>query len=189
MEEFFMVEKKNVAKASPKPKEAKEDKPASDATRTVKGGDVCCVHYTGKLDSGEVFDSSRERQPIEFVVGSGQLIKGFDDAVVGMKKGDRKDIHLEPADAYGERDDRRVQKVPRNMLPKEPEPKPGMMLTITTPTGQMFPARIDKVETEMVTIDFNHPLAGKKLNFAIEIVEIKDNKHKHEDSCGCGCGH
>ena len=180
-----MAEKKSVPKAGPKPKAAKESK-ATQGARSVKGGDVCCVHYTGKLDSGEVFDSSRERQPIEFVVGSGQLIKGFDDAVVGMKVGDKKDIHLEPANAYGERDDRRVQKVPRNMLPKEPEPKEGMMLTITTPTGQMFPAKIEKVETEMVTIDFNHPLAGKKLNFAIEIVDIKDNKHKHEE-CGCGC--
>jgi peptidylprolyl isomerase len=154
----------------------------------VKEGDVACVHYTGKLDSGEVFDSSKDRDPLEFVVGSGQLIKGFDKAVIGMKKGDKKDIHLEPADAYGDRDDKRVQKVPREMLPKEPEPKEGMMLTISTPQGQMFPAKIEKIEKDMVTLDMNHPLAGKKLNFELEVVDIKENKEKAcEESCGCGC--
>ena len=164
------------------------EKVAKDSLDEVKNGVVCCVHYTGKLDSGEVFDSSKDRKPLEFVVGSGQLIKGFDTAVVGMKAGDKKNVAIEPADAYGMRDDRRVQNVPRSMLPKEPEPKAGMMLTISTPTGQMFPAKIDKVEKDMVTIDFNHPLAGKKLNFEIEVVEIKENKHVHDEGCGC-CDH
>jgi peptidylprolyl isomerase len=180
-----MAEKKAVPKAISKPKGTSEVQGA----RAVKVGDVCCVHYIGRLDSGEVFDSSRERQPIEFVVGSGQLIKGFDTAVLGLKKGDKKDVHIEPAEAYGERDDRRVQNVPRSMLPKEPEPKEGMMLTITTPTGQMFPAKIEKVEKDVVTIDFNHPLAGKKLNFEIEVVEIKENEHRHDEGCGCGREH
>ena len=159
---------------------AKESKTAE---RTVKEGDIACVHYTGKLESGEVFDSSKSRDPLEFAVGSGQLIKGFDRAVVGMKKGDKKNIHLEPAEAYGERDEKRMQNVPKNMLPKEPEPKEGMMLTIKTPTGQMFPAKIEKVEKETVVIDFNHPLAGKKLNFEIELVDIKESKPKE----GCSC--
>ncbi|MBW2997267.1 peptidylprolyl isomerase, partial [Candidatus Woesearchaeota archaeon] len=157
-------------------KQEKESKEPAKEGRAVKDGDVACVHYTGKLESGEVFDSSRNRDPLEFVVGSGQLIKGFDKAVIGMKKGEKTDIMLNPDQAYGERDDKRVQEVPKNMLPKEPEPKPGMMLTISTPTGQMFPAKIEKVEKEVVVLDLNHPLAGKKLNFEIEIIDIKDNK-------------
>ena len=162
-----------------------EEKEKTDE-KAVKEGDVACVHYTGKLDSGEVFDSSKGREPLEFVVGSGQLIKGFDTAVIGMKVGDKKEVHLEPADAYGDRDEKRIQPVERKMLPKEPEPQPGMMLVLTTPTGQRMPAKIDKVEKEVVTIDFNHPLAGKKLNFEIELVDIKENK---QGACGCSsCG-
>lgn len=160
--------------------EKKEDK--------VKEGDVCCVHYTGTLESGEVFDSSKDREPLEFVVGSGQLIKGFDTAVIGMKKGEKKKVLLNSEDAYGDRDDKRVQEVPRNMLPKEPEPQAGMMLTIKAPTGQMFPAKIEKVDGDVVTIDFNHPLAGKKLNFEIEVVDIKENKGC-DDKEGCSCCH
>jgi peptidylprolyl isomerase len=148
----------------------------------AKEGDVACVHYTGKLETGEVFDSSKDRDPLEFVVGSGQLIKGFDSAIIGMKKGDKKTVNLNPDQAYGERDEKRMQKVPRSTLPKDPEPKEGMMLTIQTPQGQTFPAKIEKVETDLVTIDFNHPLAGKKLNFEIELVDIKENK---KEDCGC----
>lgn len=155
--------------------------------KSVKEGSIACVHYTGKLDTGEVFDSSKGREPLEFVVGSGQLIKGFDKAVIGMKKGDKKEIHLEPADAYGDRDEKRIQPVDKKMLPKEPEPKAGMMLILSTPTGQQMPAKIDKVEKDVVMIDFNHPLAGKKLNFEIEIVDVKENKEKAGDSCG-SCG-
>jgi len=146
--------------------------------RTVKEGDIACVHYTGKLETGEVFDSSKDKKPLEFVVGSGELIKGFDTTVKGMKVSEKKDIVLNPDEAYGDRDERKLQEVKRNMLPKEPEPKEGMMLTLTSPTGQMFPAKIEKVKKDVVTIDMNHPLAGKKLNFAIELVEIKDKKEE-----------
>ncbi|MBW2964299.1 peptidylprolyl isomerase [Candidatus Woesearchaeota archaeon] len=171
-------------------KETAAKKDAAKAVASCKDGDVACVHYTGSLETGEVFDSSKDRAPLEFVVGSGQLIKGFDTAVIGMKKGDKKKVLLNPDDAYGDRDDKRMQTVPRDMLPKEPEPQTGMMLTIRTPTGQMFPAKIEKVEGKMVTIDFNHPLAGKKLNFEIELVDIKKNKPHaaHDEGCGC-CGH
>ena len=154
----------------------------SAGNETVKEGDTACVHYTGKLDSGEIFDSSKGKEPLKFVVGAGQLIKGFDKAVVGMKPGDKKDISLEPSEAYGERDERRMQQVPRAQLPKDPEPKEGMMLTISTPQGQMFPAKIEKVENDVVTIDFNHPLAGKKLNFEIELVSKEEGK---AEDCGC----
>ncbi len=174
--------------AEKKPKAEKKQKGDSNsgADKCVCEGNVACVHYKGSLESGEVFDSSFDREPIEFVVGSGQLIKGFDKAVVGMKVGDKKNISLLPAEAYGDRDERRIQTVPRAMLPKEPDPQPGMMLVIKTPTGQNLPAKIDKVEKDIVTIDFNHPLAGKNLKFEIQIVGIKEKK-EHEHGCGCGC--
>ena len=157
--------------------------------RIVKEGDLACVHYTGKLDNGEVFDSSKDREPLEFVVGSGQLIKGFDKAVIGMKKGEKTNINLNPTDAYGERDDKRVQEVPREMLPKEPEPKEGMMLVLKAPTGQTMPAKIEKIEKDIVTVDLNHPIAGKKLNFEIEGVDIKDHKAEAGECDSCNsCG-
>jgi peptidylprolyl isomerase len=175
MEEFEMAEKA---------KKTKKEPAESGADRPVKSGDCVCVNYTGRLESGEVFDSSEGRSPLEFTVGSGQLIKGFDSGVVGMRVGDKKTIKLPPAEAYGERDDRRIQKFPRAKLPKEPEPQPGMMLTITTPTGMVLPAKIASVEGDSVMIDFNHPLAGKTLIFDISVVCIKD---KHEHGCSCGC--
>lgn len=173
--------------------EENTDKKDTKKPEVVAEGHVTCVNYTGKLEDGEVFDTSEGREPLKFVVGSGQLIKGFDTAVVGMKVGDKKTINLEPADAYGDRDEQRVQKVPRDMLPKEPEPKEGMMLTISTPQGQMFPAKIHKVDDKEVTLDMNHPLAGKKLTFEIEVVDIAENDKK-DDGCddhscgGCSCG-
>jgi peptidylprolyl isomerase len=171
--------------------EVKVKEKVNTKNRTAKDGDIATVHYTGSLESGEVFDSSKDRAPLEFEVGSGQLIKGFDTAVVGMKVGDKKTVLLSPADAYGDRDERRIQKLPRSSLPKEPEPKPGMMLTISTPDGKRFPAKIDKVEKDVVMIDMNHPLAGKKLKFDIELVGVKDNikdkKDCSHDKCGC-CG-
>ncbi len=176
-------ESKKESKEADKKEEMSGEKGGQD--RTVREGDVCCAHYTGKLDSGEVFDTSKNREPIEFVVGSGQLIKGFDTAVVGMKKGEKKDIKLEPSEAYGDRDEKRIQKVPRDMLPKEQEPKEGMMLTITTPQGQMIPAKITKVDEKEVSLDMNHPLAGKNLNFEIEVVDIKDKPKESEAGCAC----
>ena len=171
-----------------------ENKKCVKKPEVVAEGNIACVKYTGKLDDGEIFDTSEGREPLKFVVGSGQLIKGFDSAVVGMKVGDKKTINLEPADAYGDRDERRIQNVPREMLPKEPEPKEGMMLTVSTPQGQIFPAKINKVEEKEVTLDMNHPLAGKKLTFDIEVVDIKENDGKDDGcddhscgSCSCGC--
>ncbi|MFC1741516.1 peptidylprolyl isomerase [Nanoarchaeota archaeon] len=165
-----------------------EEPKTEKSDKTAKKGDIACVHYTGKLETGEVFDSSKDREPLEFELGSGQLIKGFDTTVEGMKVGDKKEVLLNPDEAYGERDDKRVQSVPRDMLPKEPEPKEGMMLTMKAPTGQMFPAKIDKVEKDMVVLDLNHPLAGKKLNFEIELVDVKAKTEKKDDcSCSEGC--
>ena len=141
--------------------------------KKVKNGDKVSVHYTGTLETGEVFDSSENREPLEFEVGSGQVITGFDKAVLDMSPGEEKEILLEPDQAYGARDDKKMQKVPKEILPKDVEPKEGMLLTLKAPTGQVFPATIAKVEEKEVFIDLNHPLAGKKLKFKIKIEDIK----------------
>ncbi len=139
----------------------------------VKDGDKIKVEYTGTLEDGSVFDSSKtHNEPLEFEVGSGQIIKGFDDAVKGMEKGDEKDIKLAPADAYGDVNAQLVQKVPKDQLPKEAEVKVGMTLGMSLPDGQQIPARVTEVEDTEVTIDINHPLAGKTLNFKIKVVDI-----------------
>jgi FKBP-type peptidyl-prolyl cis-trans isomerase 2 len=141
----------------------------------VKVGDKIKVDYEGKLDDGSVFDSSKHgdhSHPLEFQVGSGQVIKGFDEAVVGMEKGDEKEFKIAPAEAYGERNPELLKKIPRSQLPQDQEPKQGMVLLLKTKEGQQIPARIMDVTDNEVTIDLNHPLAGKNLTFKIKLVEI-----------------
>lgn len=145
----------------------------ADDNAAVKKGDTVSLHYTGTLEDGSVFDTSKKRnEPLKFTAGSGQVIPGFDKAVVGMKKGEEKKFTLQPADAYGDRKPEMTHTVPRKQLPPEHEPKLGMMLVMGTPQGQQVPAVITKVTKENVTLDLNHPLAGKALTFDIKIVEI-----------------
>jgi FKBP-type peptidyl-prolyl cis-trans isomerase 2 len=139
---------------------------------TVKKGDKVKVDYTGTLEDGTVFDSSKGKAPIEFEVGSGKIIKGFDDGVLGMKKGEEKEIKIKPDDAYGQPRPELLKKIPRDKLPQDKEPKPGMMLMLSSPDGRQLPARITEVSDTEVTIDLNHPLAGKTLIFKIKVVEI-----------------
>ncbi|MDP7323835.1 MAG: peptidylprolyl isomerase [Candidatus Woesearchaeota archaeon] len=139
---------------------------------TIKAGDKIKVDYTGTLEDGKVFDTSEGKQPLEFEVGSGQLIKGFDSAVIGMEKGQEKEIKLEPKDAYGEHNPDLQKSIPRDKLPINQEPKPGMMIAIGTPDGQQIPSKIIKVEEKEITLDLNHPLAGKTLTFKIKVVDI-----------------
>lgn len=137
----------------------------------VKNGDKIKVEYEGKLEDGTVFDSSEKHgKPLEVEVGTGQLIKGFESALIGMEPGEEKEIKLQPADAYGEQNPQMVQKLPRDKLPPEPEPQPGMVLGVKLPDGAQFPAKIMEVTDNEVTIDLNHPLAGKVLIFKIKIV-------------------
>lgn len=138
----------------------------------VKKGDKVKVDYTGTLQSGAIFDSSKGREPITFEAGSGQVIKGFDQAVIGMEKGQEKTITIKPEEAYGMPDQELIRKIPRSQLPPGPQPKPGMMLLMGTTDGQRMPAKITKVDETEVTIDLNHPLSGKTLIFQIKIVEI-----------------
>jgi peptidylprolyl isomerase len=139
----------------------------------VENGDKVKVHYTGKLDSGEVFDSSEGKDPLEFTAGEKQVIKGFDDAVVGMEKGEEKDIKIECAEAYGEPKQELVQSVPKEHLPANIEAKEGTSLLIQTPQGQKLPAKVVAVEKDIIKLDLNHPLAGKALNFKLKIEDIE----------------
>ncbi|MFH0978863.1 MAG: peptidylprolyl isomerase [Candidatus Woesearchaeota archaeon] len=139
----------------------------------VRKGDTIKVDYTGTFDDGSVFDSSAQHgQPLEFEVGAGMMIKGFDQAVLGMKLQEEKTVHIPTIEAYGDHDAKLIKQVPRERLPSEQEIKPGMMLAISTNTGQKFPALITDVDDKIITIDLNHPLAGKHLTFKIKVVEI-----------------
>jgi len=139
----------------------------------VKKGDQVKVEYTGTLEDGSVFDSSENHgKPLEFEAGSGQVIKGFDDAVIGMEKSQEKEITLQPAEAYGDVNPELMKEVPRDKLPQDQEPKEGMMLALGLPNGQQMPAKIVKVDENSVTLDLNHPLAGKVLVFKIKVVDF-----------------
>jgi FKBP-type peptidyl-prolyl cis-trans isomerase 2 len=138
----------------------------------VKKGDTVRVHYTGTLTTGEQFDSSAGREPLEFEVGAGMMIKGFDDAVVGMAIGDKKTINIQPAEAYGERHDEMIFNFPRANFPADMVPQIGLQLMMNNGAGQQFPVTIIEVQEEEVVLDGNHMLAGKELVFEIEMVEI-----------------
>lgn len=144
--------------------------------KTAKEGSKVRLDYEGKLESGEVFDSSKHgdhSHPLEFTVGSKQVIPGFEKAVIGLKKGDKKEFKIPPKEAYGEINPQMVQEIPKSALPKEQEPKEGMVLIMNAPNGQRFPAKISKVNKDTVSIDLNHPLAGKTLIFNIEVLDVE----------------
>ena len=134
-------------------------------------GDMVQVHYTGRLVDGQVFDSSDGGDPLEFEVGAGQVIKGFDDGVAGMSIGDKKQIEIEIEDAYGERIENLVQTVPRTGLNLDTEPETGMNLVMQLPDGNQIPVAVTEVTEESITLDANHPLAGQKLIFDVERVK------------------
>ena len=138
----------------------------------TKSGDTVRIHYTGTLDDGTQFDSSDGRDPLEFALGGGQVIPGFDSAVDGMAVGENKSVTIESDQAYGERHEQLVQQVPKSVLPQDMEPAVGMQLQSQSPEGQVMNLVITEVADETITVDANHPLAGQALTFAIELVEI-----------------
>lgn len=138
----------------------------------VKSGDKVKVHYHGKLRSGETFDSSQGREPLEFTVGSGQVIKGFDQGVMGMQVGDKRTVEISVQDAYGAKQDEMIIEFPRNQFPPDMKPEAGMQLMMNNGAGQSFPVTVTEVKEESVILDANHPLAGQDLIFDIELVEI-----------------
>ena len=140
---------------------------------SIKKGDKVKVEYEGKLEDGTVFDSSKKQgKPLEFEVGAGQIIKGFDKALIGMKKGEEKEIKLKPEEAYGERNPQLMKKIPKEQIPTDKELKKGMILALNLPNGAQMPAIITEVGDEEITLDLNHPLAGKTLIFKFKVVDI-----------------
>lgn len=138
----------------------------------VQSGDKVKVHYHGKLRSGETFDSSQGREPLEFTVGSGQVIKGFDQGVMGMQVGDKRTVEIPVQDAYGPKQDEMIIEFPRNQFPPDMKPEEGMQLMMNNGAGQSFPVTVTEVKEDSVILDANHPLAGQDLIFDIELVEI-----------------
>lgn len=139
---------------------------------TAKSGDTVKVHYTGTLSDGTQFDSSRGREPLEFTIGSGQLISGFDLAVDGMTVGETKTVTIPSDQAYGERNPEMQQVVPRSAIPNDIELEEGMVLSANGPQGQTLRFKVVGFDQEKVSVDGNHPLAGKDLTFDLELVSI-----------------
>lgn len=158
----------------------------------IAKGDIIKVWYEGRLEDGTIFDSTELNQGelLKFEVGAGLLLKGFDNAVLGKEVGDEIDITLEPKEAYGEIDPLLVQTISRDQLPKDLEPEEGMMLGVGSENGAHSIAWVKEIDDEFITLDMNHPLAGKILNFKIRIVETGcEPDPEDHNNCSCGCGH
>lgn len=142
----------------------------------VKNGDTVKVHYHGKLTDGTTFDSSEGREPLEFEVGSGSVIPGFDAGVTGMQIGEKKTINIPADEAYGQKQEDLFMEFPRDRFPADVQPEPGMQLNMSNGTDQNFPVTIVEVNDDTVILDANHPLSGEDLTFDLELVEIKGRK-------------
>lgn len=138
----------------------------------VKTGDTVQIHYTGTLNDGRTFDSSEGRDPLEFEVGSGQIIPGLDSAIPGMEVGETKTVNVACEDAYGPVKPGRLQAVPRGNIPAEIPLETGMQLQMQSSDGQVMPVTVVEIGEEEVTLDANHPLAGEDLVFDVELVSI-----------------
>lgn len=139
---------------------------------TAKSGDTVRIHYTGTLTDGTTFDSSAGREPLEFTVGSGQIIPGLDKAIPGMAVGETQKVEIPSEEAYGAHNPDALQQVPRDAIPAEIPLEMGLQLQMQTPQGQAIPVTVVEITDENVTLDANHMLAGKDLVFDIEMVEI-----------------
>ena len=136
-------------------------------------GDLVSVHYTGKLKNGEVFDSSKDRDPLEFTLGNKELLAGFEDGVVGMKPGEAKSVTLEPDNAFGHRREDLLLELPKEEFPQNITPSVGLQLRLSNASGSEMTVVVTEVGEETVTLDGNHPLSGQTVTFDIELVEIK----------------
>jgi len=141
----------------------------------AKEGDEVQVHYTGKLEDGTIFDTSQDGEPLSFTIGENRVIPGFESAVVGMEPGDTKTTEIEPDEAYGEHRDDMVMELDRDQIPEDVEPDVGQQLQLRLENGQTVPVLITALGEETVTIDANHPLAGRTLIFEIELVDVSAN--------------
>lgn len=151
----------------------------------IKLGDTISVNYTGKFETGEVFDTSEGKAPLKFTVGAGQLIRGFDDTVIGMKQGEKKTVTIAPENAYGERRDDHVVDFPKANIPEDMEVAIGTVVQLSDESGRAFPAVVTEINDAVIKMDVNHPLAGKTLIFDIEIAEM--GLEPEISGCGGGC--
>lgn len=139
----------------------------------IKKGDNVKIDYIGKFDDGSVFDASEKHgEPLEFTAGAGQVIPGFDSALMGMEVGQKKSVVISPSDGYGETKEELIKHIPKDRIPSDHEPQKGMMMVVSTPDGGQFPAKIIDVTENDIVIDLNHPLAGKTLHFELTVVGI-----------------
>ncbi|MER3497863.1 MAG: peptidylprolyl isomerase [Chitinophagaceae bacterium] len=144
----------------------------------AKQGDKVKVHYQGRLTSGQTFDSSAGREPLEFEIGSGMVIKGFDEGVQGMNEGEKKTINIPAEEAYGPRLQEMVIEFPKDRFPPDMQIEAGMDLMMSNGSGQNIPVVVTEIKDDVVILDANHPLAGEELIFDIELVEIVGNGSK-----------
>ena len=142
-------------------------------TAEVRKGDTVLVHYTGKLTDGTIFDTSEGREPLEFAVGSGQVIAGFDEAMIGMTVGQSKVVHIPVDKAYGARNDEMVMTAPLEQVPPDLNPELGMRLEMGGVNGELIRVVVTEITDSHITLDANPPLAGQDLTFTIELVEIR----------------
>jgi len=143
------------------------------AEKVAKEGDTVKVHYTGKLEDGTIFDSSKDREPFEVTIGSGGAIPGFENGIVGMAIGDTKTVTIPPEEAYGPRRDELVMTISKDEFPSDITPSVGQQLQMMHPSGNIVNVTITDVMQDSVAFDANHPMAGKTLIFEIELIEIK----------------
>ena len=136
-------------------------------------GDLVSVHYTGKFTNGEVFDSSKERDPLKFTLGKKELLGGIEDRVVGMKPGETQSVTLNPEQAFGDRQEDLILTIPKNKFPQHITPSVGLQLKLSNASGGELPVVITDVSDDSVTLDGNHPLAGQTVVFDIELIEVK----------------
>ena len=139
----------------------------------VKQNDTVVVHYTGKLKTGQVFDSSLEREPMEFTLGQGQLIPGFENGIIDMTVSEKKSIEIPSDEAYGEAKPELILEIEKTQIPEEIKPEIGVRLMSTSPDGNQMPLLITEVKETTIIVDANHPLAGQDLIFEVELIEIK----------------
>lgn len=153
----------------------------------VENGKYVKLCYTAMLENGDVVDRSESCQPLEIRVGAGEIIQGLEDGIMGMGLNEKKTITVGPDKAYGERDERLQRTILRSNFAQGFEPKVGEIVAFRTPKGEQLPAVIKSIVGEEVTVDFNHPLAGRSMVFEVEIAEINDQPSSSPSTCGTGC--
>ena len=153
----------------------------------VENGLYVSVAYTGTLQSGEIFDTSKGRQPLEVHMGAGRMIPGFESALLGMALNEKKTFTLEAEKAYGLRDETLLREIPLSAVPDDLDLELGCVLALQTPQGQQIPAKVTKVDEQNITLDLNHPLAGEALTFEVEVVGISPTQTQVQAGCSCSC--